>query len=181
MRRQKRQADRVATARADRDSEALTDAASQVERDKRDRIDRLLDEAAKLVPEALKALAARDYEGIREVRLARKRFPPLGDLLGYKIERVGGYVVCTYDHPHSYGHRAGPSEFLLLSDGRLMPGDTSGNTYSLEEFAERVRAAEGLGRHERSPDGDMELEPPFSTEHFSDFVSGLRQLATPTT
>src|SRR5579863_6000961 len=107
MRRPKREADRVATARAKRDRQIVSDEASHTQQDKRDRIDKLVEEAGSLMPAALKALAGKDYEGIRELKLRRKRVPLLGDLLGYKIDRVGAYVIYTYDHPQSYGHPAG--------------------------------------------------------------------------
>ncbi len=169
----RRNADRVAAARANQNRQAATDAESRVLHEREGQIDQLVEEAESLIPAALATLATNDYEGIREVTLSRDRFAPLGDLL-HKTDRVGAYVVCEYHHPPSYGLREGTSEFLLLSNGRLMPGNASKDTtYSVAEFADKVREHEGVAHHIK-PDHDLE---PFSTARFQDFVSGLRRLA----
>jgi hypothetical protein len=172
---ERRQADHVAAARADREREAATQAESQVLRDSETRIDHLVAEAERLIPAALESLAARKYEGIREVALSRARSFPFRFVLRNKTERIGGYLVCSYHHPHSYGRREGTSDMLLLTDGRLMPGDALDETYTVTEFADRVRKSERVGR---DPQASEETEP-FSSNRFSEFVDGLKSMARP--
>jgi hypothetical protein len=149
----RRDADRVAAARAAAQRQAQENAAAQRTSEQRQRIDRHVAEAAKLIPQALAALAARDHEGVVLVKVYAKRLPPLRWFVGStKMVDIAGYPLTTYQVEETSRHGAETRQIFLLSDGRLMFGNAVGSfaqvgfAYSIEEYGDLAREAAGIDR-----------------------------------
>jgi hypothetical protein len=161
-------ADRVAAERAA--EQRATDkarAASAADRTSSE-IASLGEAAARLIPQVLTALAARDYEGIEEISSDGPR-GRAGRLLGiYKERRTGAYRISAYSHPGSNIRPAGTDYVRLLSDGNLAVGN---GRLSLDEFVQEARNGEGLGKRGAAL-------PAFSLAGLRNFVLGLEDLLT---
>jgi hypothetical protein len=150
----RRVADRVAAARAAAQRQAHEDAAAQRISEQRQRIDNHVAESAKLIPQALAALAARDHEGVVLVKVYAKRLPPLRWFVGStKTVDIAGYSLTTSQVGETSRHGAETRQIYLLSDGRLMfandaVGSVSqvGFAYSIEEYGDLARKAAGIDR-----------------------------------
>ena len=72
----------------------------------------------------------------------------------HKTVKRGAFPVWTFTVPESSHRPAGTAEFLLLTDGRLMPGPI----HTLAQYAATVRDAEGVGRRPLTPACEIEAE-----------------------